>query len=61
MTRVQRIALGAVLLVAGVAAMVVMMINEPDADSAGNLAAYWAGPAVALLGVRLLLAARQRQ
>ena len=61
MSRVQRIVLGAVLLVAGVAAMVVMMIIEPDADSAGNLAAYWVGPAVALLGVRLLLAARQRQ
>ena len=61
MTRTHRIVVGAVLLAAGVAAMVAMLIVEPDADSAGALAAYWVGPAVALVGVRLLLAARQRQ
>jgi hypothetical protein len=55
-----RLLLGAVLLALGVAAMVVMLVLEPAADSAGSLAAYWVGPAVALVGVRLLLAARQR-
>ena len=60
MTRLQRIVLGAVLVAVGVAAMVVMLVVEPEADDAGSLAAYWVGPAVALVGVRLLLAARQR-
>jgi uncharacterized membrane protein HdeD (DUF308 family) len=56
--RTRRIALGIVLVAAGVAAMVVMLVLEPAADSAGTIAAYWAGPAVALVGVRQLVSAR---